>query len=72
MERKTALSFQVSFPLERKYHKNRLVISEKIASSEKAVVFTYNGEAIKVAIKVTPRARDKIHKHNSNIRLKDD
>ena len=49
---RTVPSLQVNFSLDRKYHKRRLVIREKMANLEKAVIFTRRGEATRVTPKI--------------------
>jgi hypothetical protein len=53
MKMKTAPSLQPSLLLEMKYHRNKLVISEKMASRENAAMFTLSGEATKITPKIS-------------------
>jgi len=51
-------SFQLSLPVEKKYHRNKLAIREKMTRSEKTTMFTLKGVPTSAgATNVTPRIR---------------
>ena len=52
MKRKTVPSLRPILSLDRKYHRRRLVISENIAKFAKAAISTFNGEAVKVTLRM--------------------